>query len=245
MNKQTANTYSLVLLFLLTSLLIACSATPATAVLPTVPSEPLANKLDDMVVENVHSDASFVFGRDIAEQVANAEIVAIGQLTRMDDVINIAYDNPDNPMPSEQIYVEGQLYTLTIDTMLKSNDATPTTMRVVNSEGFISLDMVADLMDETGTINEQVRQIAQEAYADQMTPLSSGERYLLFLDPLYASEQRFGEVIYEGITQPFAYHILENGRISPISPAQHIPPAFTEIETETELISAIFDALSE
>jgi len=168
---------------LLLVVLCACSQTP----------NPLS--------ENAGS-GSYITANSVNELVSKSDLVAIGRVIKIGDVMNAARDINDITQPDPNIYVVGQVYVFQVDHYLKGNGEQ--TISIVQPEG---------ILGESTQKNQMNIEAARLNY--RYIPMELNKEYLVFLSPLVGFSK--GEY-YIGSIHPWRFDVSDPEKVLPESP---------------------------
>lgn len=146
---------------------------------------------------------SFIIVTSIAELAARAKLIVVGQVVKVDDIVNMAR-NPDDPTkPDEEIFIVGQVYMVSVNQFLKGNEK-PEIIYVVQREGFLG-----------PSVPKNDSEIEKARAIEKYVPLSLNKEYLMFLEPMLGYPE--GKY-YVGVAQPWRFSVSDTKQVLPESP---------------------------
>jgi hypothetical protein len=151
------------------------------------------------------SVSSYIIVRSIAELAIHADLIVIGQVERIDRVVNMARDINDISKPELRLLVLGQMYQMKVDTLLKGEDP-GSTLSFVQQEGFLHKPQMGEEPSP-----EDVK-LAREN--SDHTPFDPNQRYLLFLQ----SVEGLNHFVPLGL-EPWRFDATDGNNVYPESPA--------------------------
>ncbi len=159
--------------------------------------------------------SSYITAGSIAELTLGSTLIVIGKVEKVDQVVNKARDVNDISKPDLRLLILGQVYQVSVDTLLKGKDP-GLTMFIVQREGFLTKPQESE--EPSPEDVEMARQ-----YTDHI-PFVAGNRYLLFLEPLYGFEERN---YFVNALHPWRFNVTDPNHVYPESPAHllEIPPS--------------------
>lgn len=193
--KNTKSTV-LGLLLLGTFLMILTACTPSES-----DSIPTANTLsgEEFVAPPI---MSYVTANSIKELVNEAELIVVGRVEKVDEIVNTARDPQDPTQPDPNLFGVGQVYYIHVEQYLKGDG--PELINLIQNEGLITPEM---------SEADQTVEIAREQ--SNYIPLSSEKRYVLFLKHAWELTDR---EYYVGILEPWRFEISDEGIVNSESP---------------------------
>lgn len=151
------------------------------------------------------SVSSYITAHSIAELAIRADLVVIGQVERIDRVVNMARDINDISKPELRLLGLGQMYQMKVDTLLKGEDP-GSTISFVQQEGFLHKPQTGE-----GPSQEDIK-LAREN-SDHI-PFDPNQRYLLFLQ----SVEGINHFVPLGL-EPWRFDATDGNNVYPESPA--------------------------
>ncbi len=159
---------------------------------------------------------SFITASSIGELNNKSKLIVIGQVVKINNIVNMARDINDPSKPDNQVFVVGQVYQINVKKFLKGSEAE--TIFVVQREGFL------------GESEQKTETEIQKAKAvENFIPMSVDKEYLIFLKPMLGFPD--GKY-YVGVAQPWRFVILEATKVVPESPWEGASQYFPQMTLE-------------
>jgi hypothetical protein len=159
---------------------------------------------------------SFITVNSIAELTNKSKLIVIGQVVKIDDIVNMARDINDPSKPDNQVYVVGQVYQVNVKKFLKGSEAE--TIFVVQREGFLGESEAKTKTD-----------IQKAKSVENFIPMGVDKEYLMFLKPMLGFPD--GKY-YVGVAQPWRFAILDATKVVPESPWEGASQYFPQMTLE-------------
>lgn len=183
---------------------------PAAITATVVPTEPAAVTMTIEPTSKVeqHVISHYVIPPSLKERISISNVIIIGQVTSLGEVINSARDTEDQTKTSTEMMSLGQIYRLEVQQYLKG--AGPDILEVLQSEGTIFK------APETVTQAD----IAEAKTMSVALPMRQGVTYLLFLKRL--DGYGFDKEYYTGGLEPWRYVLASDGNATIEAPQDAI-----------------------
>lgn len=144
----------------------------------------------------VAGSASYIVDRSIQQSVTNAEIIVIGQVTRLGEVVNTDRDTQDHTKPASNTFGVGQTYNVQVQQYLKGSGENNLT--ILEGEG--AIQSPSELVTQSDIERAKISYGAQ--------PLTPGKTYLMLLSK---QPDYFGGNYYGGQGNPWRFVLQEDG----------------------------------
>lgn len=148
---------------------------------------------------------SIVIAQSIGELSTRSTIVVVGSVSGTAEIVNMARNVEDPMKPADELFILGRVYRVDVQSVLKGE--TSRELMVVQSEGYY--------INGDKPIEEPISEalIEQSGKEGLHQPFDSGQRYLLFLEPL----KGFAEGYFTGVAEPWRFNVTQEDKVVPES----------------------------
>src|SRR5712692_9085040 len=151
-------------------------------------------------------EPSYRTAQSIQELTVRSAQIAIGHVTQIAGVINIARDVNDITKPDPRLLAVGQIYHFAVDQILKGNLSS--TIDIIQVEGWLDRGPVSD----PNSITAAEEASARKNY--KAIPLRPGVKYLVFLGPAVKLPP---SQYYVGVAEPWRFDLSDQTSVRPES----------------------------
>ncbi len=180
------------IILILGILLSACQAVPTNSL-----TSPSTNN------RQLSTSASYTYitAKSVSELTTKSNIVIIGEVTKEDDIINMARDGKDLTKPDPNLFEIGQIYDFEVSEYLKSDPN-------VNNARIIKVVQPQGIIVQSSQQPPNVSDIEKARSSEKYIPLNVSKQYLLFLVPLIGFPE--SNLYFTGIAYPWQFELVNN-----------------------------------
>lgn len=176
----------------------------------------------------INTQSDYVIAHSLSEIIEKAQLILVGKVVGMGEIINLARDVNDPSIPDPSLFGIGQIYDVEVVEVLKSaqSEWNISTIHIVQFEGRIRMDT---------TLNPSNDDIQKARELENVPPLDLGTKYIFFVDPIIDFKNY--PLHFSGRGLPWRF-VIKNNCVYPEAPTEEVGRYFV-VQPVDEFINQI------